>query len=344
MTLNIENEAELKRYLNSKGYVRQQEKLQVKILRGGVSNRAVWLQRENGSSWVLKQALEKLRVQVDWFSHPRRIRQEALALEWFAKFCPKGSVPQLIFFDSSEHLLAMKAVATPHENYKTQLLNEIIHLSYFEQLGSLLGSIHTQAEQNLRAVSTAFAEYSFFESLRLEPYYEYTAEQLPTASTFLHQLCHACRSHRYTLVHGDYSPKNILIHEDRLVLLDYEVAHYGDGTFDVGFVMTHLLSKAHHVANARSLLIKGAELFWQAYSTLVADKWDADKESRAVDHTLACLLARVHGRSPLEYLNEQEKKLQTKIALELIENRPHRMPELIERFESNLSDAQNTIR
>lgn len=344
MALNIEHKAELIDYLREKGHVKPAEELKVKILPGGVSNRTIWLERADGSSWVIKQALEKLRVQVDWYSHPRRIHQEALGLEWFARFCPKGSVPELLFFDGAEHLLAMEAVPVPHENYKTQLLREHIQPKYFEQLGKMLGRIHAQAEQKKTEMAAAFAEYSFFESLRLEPYYEYTAEQLPAAGDFLHELCRSCRSHRYTLVHGDYSPKNILLQQNRLVLLDYEVAHYGDGTFDIGFMMTHLLSKAHHLAQSRAKLFQGAKFFWKAYASGVAGHWDAQRESRAVDHTLACLLARVHGRSPLEYLSPEEQHFQTETTMQLIAQRPGTLPTLIESFASNLSDGQNTIR
>lgn len=339
MALNIENKADLAQYLKHNGYLAEQEKWEMKILRGGVSNRTVWVKKEDGTSWVLKQALEKLRVTTDWFSHPRRIGQEALGLEWFAKFCPEKSVPQLIFFDEDSYLLAMEAIMEPHDNLKEMLLKGKMETNYFQQLGNLLGRIHSGGQQMQLEIEAAFQEYSFFESLRLEPYYLFTAQKLSEASLFMHDLCQATRTRRYTLVHGDYSPKNILVHQGQLILLDYEVAHFGDGTFDVGFVLTHLLSKANHLPKYRSALILGAIDFWANYMEKVQKTWTAEKESGAVAHTIACLLARVHGQSPLEYLSQSQKKSQTQLALSFIHERPNSILNLIERFQLNLSNA-----
>ena len=118
MSLNIENKEDLIQYLEQKGYAVKGQEWHHKVLSGGVSNRTVWVRREGGTAWVLKQALEKLRVQSDWYSHPRRIKQEALGLEWFSKCCPQGSVPALLFFDESNYLLGMEAISEPHMNYK----------------------------------------------------------------------------------------------------------------------------------------------------------------------------------------------------------------------------------
>src|SRR6266508_5888043 len=80
MPLDIEDPAQLENYLRSTGRIGATEKIQMRTLAGGVSNKAVWVKRENGEAWVLKQALPKLRVQVDWFSDPARIEREALGL------------------------------------------------------------------------------------------------------------------------------------------------------------------------------------------------------------------------------------------------------------------------
>jgi len=339
MALNIENKVDLALYLKQNGYLAEQEKWEMKILHGGVSNRTVWVKKGDGTSWVFKQALEILRVSTDWYSHPRRIAQEALGLEWFAKFCPERSVPNLVFFDEDSYLLAMEAVQEPHGNLKELLLKGKMEAYYFQQLGALLGRIHSGGQQTRLETQRALQEYAFFESLRLEPYYLYTAQKLGEASLFMHNLCQITRKRRYTLVHGDYSPKNILIHQGQLILLDYEVAHFGDGTFDIGFLLTHLLSKANHLPRYRSPLIRGAKDFWENYMEKVQIGWTAEKEERAVAHTIACLLARVHGRSPLEYLSQSQKKSQTQLALSFIQQRPTSIFNLIERFQLNLSHA-----
>lgn len=339
MKLNIENQENLILYLRDKGLLPEGEKLQVEVLRGGVSNRTVCIRKEDGTSWVLKQALEKLRVKEDWFSHPRRVVLEAKGIQWFSSLCPTGSVPQLIFLDEEQYVLGMEAVLKPHDNFKELLLSGEGSSDYFEQFGQLLGTIHAQASSLESEIAKTFVDSSFFESLRLEPYYEFTAQQVPEASNFLYELIEICRASSYTLVHGDYSPKNILIYQGKLVLLDFEVVHYGDGTFDIGFALTHLLSKAHHLSPFRSYLLAGAQAFCRSYWQAVEKDWTLEKEARAVRHTLACLLARVHGRSPLEYLSQEEKDRQTRIVLSLMKNPPQHLLELIEKFEQNLSNA-----
>ncbi len=132
-------------------------------------------------------------------------------------------------------------------------------------------------------------------------------------------------------MHGDYSPKNVLVHGGRLVLLDYEVIHWGDPAFDVGFSMAHLLSKAHHLADRRGALVHVAHVYWQTYAAEVEAQF-GNLEARAVRHTLACLLARVDGRSPLEYLGDDERARQRHAACVLIDHHPPRMTDLIDRF------------
>jgi aminoglycoside phosphotransferase (APT) family kinase protein len=260
-----------------------------------------------------------------------------MGLRWLAQLAPPGSVPPLIFEDHDHHLLAMEAVPAPHDNWKTLLLAGRLERDHIEQFGRLLGAIHRHAYERREEVAPAFDDRSFFESLRIEPYYGYTATQVPAAAKFLHALIAETRGCRVTLVHGDYSPKNILIHQGRLVLLDHEVIHFGDPAFDLGFSLTHLLSKAHHVRARRGPFADAADRYWQFYWEAVgAVAWAEDFAPRAVRHTLACLLARVAGRSPLEYLDEAERACQREAVLALLSDAPADVPDLIRRFVAGL--------
>src|SRR5690606_31921066 len=97
-------------------------------------------------------------------------------------------------------------------------------------------------------------------------------------------------------VHGDYSPKNVLVHGGRLVLLDHEVIHFGDPTFDLGFSLTHFLSKAHHLPPRRDAFAEATRQYWERYRQLVAEEpWADDLEGRAVRKTLGVMLARARG-------------------------------------------------
>jgi aminoglycoside phosphotransferase (APT) family kinase protein len=329
-------------YLRQTGRIGRDEQAHICNLQGGVSNRTVLVQRASGETWVLKQALAKLRVRVDWFSSPERIYREALGLEWLARLVPDGSIPALLFQDHEQHLLAMEAVLQPHQNWKSLLLAGEIDAEHFRQFATLLATIHREAYHRRDELERIFADGSFFKSLRLEPYYGYSAQQAPSAAEFLESLIQETLSCRITLVHGDFSPKNILIHRGRLVLLDHEVIHFGDPAFDLGFSMAHFLSKAHHMSARRRSFFAAASEYWHTYrERLGVVAWAETLEARAVRHTLGCLLARVVGRSPLEYLAEDERLRQREAVLSIIPRAPHQLPHLISTFEERLCLLSN---
>lgn len=370
--MDIENADELTNYLRATKRVGADEALEIKNLAGGVSNRTVYVKRASGEAWVLKQALAKLRVAVDWFSDPARVDREALGIEWLGKLlagakpamdlplqpdadnaltqaaqqlalrpadAPKqtGRVPGLVFHDPPEHLLAMEAVPEPHANFKTVLLQESVPLFHVSRFAQLLADIHAQSWLRKAELPAAFRDRRYFQNLRLEPYYQYTAEQVPEAAAFLRNLVASTGMRKLCLVHGDYSPKNVLVQGGGLVLLDHEVIHLGDPAFDLGFALTHLLAKALHRPEQRGAFLLSAHLFYTHYLvrlvTQVADEsWVIETERWAVRHALACLLARVAGRSQLEYLTPDEKLKQRVAVLTLMENPPATVEELTLKF------------
>ncbi len=333
MEFDIENFDALRKYLVARGSVKSNEAVSFKNLMGGVSNRTVQVAWADGHAWVLKQALAKLRVTVDWFSNPERIGVEAKALRYLNRLAPPGTTPAFIFEDMANYLMGMEAIPDAHENWKSVLLSGRIISDHFEQFGLLLGAIHRESSKCGPELSRVFADNTYFQSLRLEPYYLYTAQNVPAAASFLNTLVQETLQHKDSLVHGDFSPKNTLIHRGRLILLDYEVVHFGDPAFDVGFALTHFFSKAHHLPKERHRLASAGELFWQVYSEEIAHlEWATRLESRVVSHTLACLLARVAGKSPLEYLTPLERARQQDVILALMIKPPDNLPDLITEF------------
>jgi 5-methylthioribose kinase len=333
--LDIENIDTLLPYLRSHRLI-QDDAVDARVLKGGVSNRTVLVVDRN-RPFVVKQALSKLRTAADWFSDPRRIHTEALGLRWLQKLAPEGAITPLLFEDREQHVIAMAAVPEPHDNWKTLLLGGHLQSSHVQQFAQLLAAIHRNSSQDPK-LADVFADRSFFDTLRLEPYYRYSAEQVPAAGPFLHALIEDTWNTRVALVHGDYSPKNILVREGRLVLLDHEVVHFGDPTFDVGFALTHLLSKAHHLEHIRMEFAQAAQNFSAQYLEGIRQTgWSSSAEPRAVRHTLGCLLARVAGRSPLEYLAENKRRKQSAIAVELMAQPPQHLPELVSAFIERLN-------
>jgi 5-methylthioribose kinase len=276
-------------------------------------------------------------VAADWFSDPARAHREALGLVWLSQLAPEGCIPALIFEDPRHHLLAMQAVPKPHENWKSRLLAGRIEKQAVAQFGELLGTIHRRGREQAGLAAT-FDDRTFFETLRVEPYYRFTAARHPGAEKFFAGLIQETLECRLTVVHGDYSPKNILVREERLVLLDHEVIHFGDPAFDLGFSLAHLLSKANHLPSHRSAFLEAALRYWEAYrESEGAGGCPPELEARAVRHTLGCLLARVDGRSPLEYLTEAGRTGQRRAVLSILNAPPPELTVLFDGFARQLS-------
>ena len=354
--MDIETPVDLLGYLRDTCRIANDEEPQMQSLAGGVSNRTVLVTRANGEAWVIKQALAKLRVATDWFSSPERVHREALGLQWINQLVPQ-STPTLRFEDHEHHLIGMDAVTQPHDNWKNVLLAGNLHLDHIDQFARLLATIHAKSYAQQATVAQTFADRTYFESLRLAPYYGFTAEQVPWATSFLQTLIQQTRTRTFTLVHGDYSPKNVLVHNGKLILLDHEVIHFGDPAFDLGFSLTHFLSKANHNLDHSSELSTqfeaAAQRYWGLYVKTIKEATSADGEiadgeitadlyghakigSFAVRHTLACLLARIDGRSPLEYLGNAARVRQRSAIRSLITDQSAKQPtdvtQLITRF------------
>jgi len=341
-SLDIERRDACERYLIAAGHARPGELDDHRPLTGGVSSRTVLVSFNDGRRWVLKQALAKLRVAADWFSDPSRVHREALGMRVLGELAPPGSIPKLIFDDETHHVLGMEAVPEPHENWKTMLMDGCVHPSLFQQFGEILAALHCGSYTLRSDCGPQFKDRSFFESLRIEPYYKYSAGKEARANAFLHTLIEETRRNCFALVHGDYSPKNVLIRNKRVILLDHEVIHWGDPAFDVGFALTHLLVKVRFNGFIYDNLDDGFLCGYRFYDDAEDVPWMFEDEywHRCIRHTLGCLVARAIGRSPLEYLNEESRRVQLEAAIRLIDKVPKSMPELFERFTRDVGTAQ----
>ena len=339
--MDIEDPNQLIAYLVRFHNVDAQDIEDTEVLGGGVSNRTVLVHRTHGCDWVLKQALAKLRVEEDWYSDPLRIHREAEGLRILSAIMPEGFVVKLVFEDEEHHIVAMEAVEKPHVNWKTALLDGRLDLSLVKQFGQGLGKIHTRFDIENYPEDGILRDQRFFESLRIEPYYLRAAERTPEAGAFINDLVQQTRMRLLTLVHGDYSPKNILVHKGQIVLLDHEVIHVGDPGFDVGFSMTHLLSKANHMEQTRSSFFEAAHVYWDAYLKALGDKsWKGALEPMVISHTLGCMLARIEGRSPLEYLFPSARVRQKEWCMQAIASTPTTVHDLIESYNDYLNKCR----
>lgn len=268
----------------------------IEELGGGVSN-AVLLAQTSRGPIVLKQSLGKLRVEQDWFSDRERIHRECEAMRLLAPLLPAGNIPDIVFEDRDNCIFAMTAAPEPARTWKSILME-----SREADPATLTGTARLLAQmievsRGDTAFQAKFGDLRVFDQLRLDPYYRATAARHPDLRGFFDDLIAETVERRYSLVHGDWSPKNLLVSPHRVTAIDFEVVHYGDPSFDVAFLINHLLLKSlHREAPAYK---RAARNFFAILQDALKEPW---LEAATIRHLGALMLARVDGKSPAEYI------------------------------------------
>jgi 5-methylthioribose kinase len=251
---------------------------------------------------VLKQCREKLRTEAEWISRLDRIWIEVDAMRLLATILPEGMVPAVLFEDRADYLYAMTCAPESCTVWKTELLGGRLHPEIARQAGEALGSIHAKTAGQA-AMLERFAPLEVFDQLRLDPYYRRVALAHPDLANCLQLLIdETIDPPEKSLVLGDFSPKNMLVSPTGLILLDFETAHAGDPAFDLGFFLSHLFLKSFRASPDFAPLFELISVFCEAYQEqCVVEPALVSRTSR---HVGACLLARVDGKSPVDYKDE----------------------------------------
>jgi len=279
--------------------------LRLTVLAGGVSSE-IFLVENGARRFVVKRALARLRVKDEWFADVARNRVEQEWIGYAAHVVP-GAVPRLLYADGSRGWFAMEFFGGDLRNWKTELLAGRAEPATARLAGATLGRLHT-ASWDDPVARERFATLKNFTDLRIAPYLRKAAERVPALRGPLEQEAARLAATALALVHGDYSPKNLLVAPGRLVVLDAETAWFGDPAFDAAFLLTHLYLKAlRHAAAPEPFLALVGEA-WGAYVGALRHRAETGIEGRTTRLTLCLLLARVHGKSPVEYLPEPERR------------------------------------
>ncbi|MFE6736547.1 phosphotransferase family protein [Microbacterium sp. NPDC057650] len=298
---------------------RADESVEFEPLPGGVSS-DIRVVRAGDRTVVLKRALEKLKVVADWHAPIERSRAEARWLEFVSHIAP-DAVPEVLAVDAQSHAIAMEFLPPEqYPNWKTQLLSGLVDVDVAGRVGQLLGRIHA-ASAATPELAARFDNQDAFESLRIEPYLRRTAAAEPRAAGPLAEVIAMLERPGRVLVHGDVSPKNILIGASSPVLLDAECATWSDPAFDAAFCLTHLGLKAVHLPERAPELRAAASELRRRYLDEVDWEPASDVDRRISRILPALMLARVAGASPVEYLDESERQRVRATAIELL-NRP----------------------
>jgi len=322
-------------FLLGAGLVERIEDTRLAPLTGGVSS-DIWLATEGGRQMVVKQPLADLKVADEWHAPLARSRSEAEWLRVVGAAVP-GACPRVLAFDPDENLLALEYLDPGgHVVWKQQLLQGIVDTEVAAAVGHRLGRIHAVTSAD-PALAATFATDDLFWDLRLEPYLQRLGERYPMLGPSLDTLIDTTRKTRFALVHGDVSPKNILVGPTGPVLLDAECAWWGDPAFDLAFCLKHLLLKCALPNAPVGLLLEAYDALIAAYVGLVCWEAPAYLLGRTASLLPALMLARVDGRSPVEYLDVVGRRLVRTFALPFVIAPPMDLAQIRDGWRSVLS-------
>jgi aminoglycoside phosphotransferase (APT) family kinase protein len=290
--------------LRKTGRVRSPEATAVPLF-GGVSSE-IWLVTDGPERFVVKRALPKLKVRDDWFADPSRNSVEHDCLAYLDRIAP-GSVPRILFRDAEAGLFAMEFLDERFANWKSELLRGLAREEDAARAARLMATIHRASVGNAE-LRERFQTWSNFYALRAEPYLLTTGSRHPKLRAFFEEESERLGRTALALVHGDFSPKNILITRERLVLLDCEAAWFGDPAFDAAFLLNHLFLKALHLPARREDYLRLVSVCWSEYQAGLGGRFEENLASRIGRLLLMLMLARIDGKSPVEYIVENWKK------------------------------------
>lgn len=286
---------------------------------------------EGGSYFCAKSALPKLKVDADWQVPVHRNQTEVAWMRVAASLVPKA-VPEILGDDADQNIFAMQWLnPISYPVWKQQLLNGLVHADFAANVGSLMGKIHAGTANDM-ALAAKFGNDADFDALRLDPYLRATATLHPQVADRLMGLSDLTAQSKFALIHGDISPKNILAGPDGPVFLDAECATYGDPAFDLAFCLNHLILKIVYSPAIADALADSFQQLVQSYLAQVHWEPVADLEARASSLLPVLALARVDGKSPVEYL-DTDKQNQVRInALTLIGSSIIRLDEFLKKW------------
>jgi aminoglycoside phosphotransferase (APT) family kinase protein len=260
-----------------------------------------------GLSFCFKRALAKLKVAADWRAPVERNHAEA---EWLrvAETLVPQAVPRILGEDAQSGAFAMEYLAPAlHPVWKGELRDGNIRTETAAAVARSIAAIHAGTAHRAD-IAERFANDHIFHPIRLEPYLLATAAHHPDCAARLHQLAETTAHTKLALVHGDLSPKNILVAARGPILLDAECAWYGDPAFDLAFCLNHMLLKCLWRPQWREQYLACFDALGSTYLAGVTWEPRAAIEARVAHLLPGLFLGRVDGKSPAEYLGDERDK------------------------------------
>ena len=303
--IDIADKKILESYLLERGIIRDEDGYSLHYCKGGVSGTVAFVYAGE-KPLIIKQALGQLKVKEDWFCDPNRMGIEYRSNEIVHRLAP-DCAPQVYFYDEANYIFGREAVPENSSTWKADLLSGLLDFAVAEKAIHTLALVHNSCA-NDKDTAEIFADKKIFYDLRISPYIEFTVGKYPELTDYAQPIIKELMESAITLIHGDFSPKNIMVTDRNISILDYEVAHYGHPSFDLAFFANHFILKA-----VKNKQWAGAYLSMLAYMLDIYFANVTCMSAIALEHSFVRLLslmmlARVDGKSPAEYITLDEDK------------------------------------
>jgi aminoglycoside phosphotransferase (APT) family kinase protein len=283
----------------------QQAKLQP--LTGGVSSDVYRVETGDGRTLVVKRSIPRLRVREEWLAPVERIAGEVRWLRLARSIDPRLA-PEVLAECPEVHVFAMEFLdPANHPVWKDKMAAGGVDPVFAAAVGRDLARIHARTAGRLD-IAADFDTYEFFFALRVSPFLLFTADRHPDVAPRLRALADDLGRRRIALMHGDVSPKNILVGPGGPVFLDAETTAYGDPAFDLAFCLTHLLLKTVWLRPNREAVMASFDALRAAYAAGLTWEPPEALSARAAALVSGLLLARVDGKSPAPYITDPADK------------------------------------
>lgn len=319
--IDITNQEVLENYMLGRELTGPGDGHSIHYCKGGVSGTVVFIERPGKTPLIIKQALAQLKVAETWTCDPNRMGIEYDSNKIYHELMPENA-PEVYFYDQENYIYGREAVPDNCEMWKADLMSGLLDFEVARKSIETLVVVHNKCARNTK-VAERFADKTIFYGLRISPYIEFIVQKHPQLKDAADRVIRELMESSITLIHGDYSPKNIMVVGRGISVLDYEVAHYGHPAFDLAFFSNHFILKS-----IKFPAFAGAFLNMLRYMTDFylehMDSMDKKEFEDCTIRTLALLMiARVDGKSPVEYLagDPDKQQIVREIAFDLLEQK-----------------------
>ena len=286
--------------------INQEKIVQYKKLAGGVSSE-VYHVRTNKNNYCIKRSLKRLLVKKKWIANTNRIKFEYLWLKHCQNIL-KRNIPNTYEFNDKKKYIVMEYLKTSqYKTLKQLFFKRIININTIKLISKHLYKIHSKSS-NYRTKKTFEGNYKNFYDLRLDPYFNEVGRVYPKYKEYIKKINENYIKNSSTLVHGDFSPKNILVDKNKIIYLDAECCNFGDPVFDLVFFTNHLLIKSIFLRDKSQEFIKLYLSFYKEYLSNLSTKNFNSYIDRIIKMTPIMLLSRIDGKSPVEYIIKENIK------------------------------------